>query len=161
MSKKQLVIGLGNPILGDDRVGWAVVEEVERRKHGDDVDFAYLSFGGIRLMEHLVGYDSALIVDAIVTTDGIPGEVYSFPLVELPDPSAGHTTSAHDTSLVTALKMGQLMDISVPDPKDVFVIAIESQEVHDFSENLTPKVRAAIPLAVQKVLDYLEQESEE
>jgi Ni,Fe-hydrogenase maturation factor len=40
--EKTLVIGLGNPILGDDGVGWVVASEVEdrlpKRDHSIEVD---------------------------------------------------------------------------------------------------------------------------
>jgi hydrogenase maturation protease len=151
--EKILIVGLGNPILGDDRVGWAVVEEVEKRIDITGVDFAYLSVGGIRLMEYLVGYDIVILVDAILTKTGKPGAVYCFPLDELPDPTAGHTTSVHDTSLPTALEMGKLMDVHLPD--EVQVIAIESKNVLDFTEQLTEDVESSIPIAVEKVLEVL------
>lgn len=35
---KTLVIGLGNPILGDDGVGWRVVEAVQEQISDSDVD---------------------------------------------------------------------------------------------------------------------------
>jgi hydrogenase maturation protease len=51
---KTLVVGLGNPILGDDGVGWKVAEELQ--KSGilpSDVDVICLALGGISLMEDL------------------------------------------------------------------------------------------------------------
>jgi len=51
------VIGLGNPILGDDGVGWVVVHEIESRI--GEVD--HLSLGGLSLMERLIGYEVVAI----------------------------------------------------------------------------------------------------
>ena len=51
-SKKSriLVIGLGNPNLGDDGVGWRVAEEVRKQLSPDlSVDVDCLSLGGIGL----------------------------------------------------------------------------------------------------------------
>ncbi|MBN2502734.1 MAG: hydrogenase maturation protease [Anaerolineales bacterium] len=149
VDEKMLVIGLGNPILGDDRVGWVVVENVQERLGKNGVDYAFLSVGGIRLMEHMAGYDRVIIVDAIITEGGKPGEIHSFPLAELPDPTGGHTTSVHDTSLMTALEMGRMMDVYIPE--DVHVIGIEAHRVYDFAEELTPDVASAVNEAVDKV----------
>ena len=45
---KTLVVGLGNPILGDDGVGWKVAEEVKKQLSSDSlVDVNCLSLGGI------------------------------------------------------------------------------------------------------------------
>ncbi len=53
-------------------------------------------------MERLVGYERAIIIDAMQTHNGQPGQIYNLSLTDLPDLSTGHTTAAHDTSLQTA-----------------------------------------------------------
>src|ERR1044072_2640099 len=63
---RTVVVGLGNPILSDDSVGIKVAEQVKRHlsaESGIDVLEAYA--GGLRLMEAIAGYDSAIIVDAM------------------------------------------------------------------------------------------------
>ena len=57
---RTLLVGLGNPILGDDGVGWRVVEAVESQLSGAPVDVAYLSLGGLSLMEHSSGMNEWL-----------------------------------------------------------------------------------------------------
>ena len=146
-----LVVGLGNPILGDDGIGWRVAEAVRSLEPHVEVDC--LALGGLSLMERLVGYERVIIVDSIQTRDGRNGQVYSFALEDLPDLSAGHTTAAHDTSLQTALKMGRAMGAKLPD--EVYVVGVEAERVYDFSEELTPQVAAAIPEATQAVVELL------
>jgi hydrogenase maturation protease len=146
-----LVVGLGNPILGDDGIGWRVADSVRAIK--PDVEVDCLALGGLSLMERLVGYERVIIIDSIQTRQGKLGQVYRFALDEIPDLSAGHTTAAHDTSLQTALRMGRAMGAELPD--EVLVVCIEADRVYDFSEELTPQVEAAIPEATQAVLDLL------
>ncbi|MGD2077087.1 MAG: hydrogenase maturation protease [Chloroflexota bacterium] len=146
-----LVVGLGNPILGDDGIGWRVADSVRAIK--PDVEVDCLALGGLSLMERLVGYERVIIIDSIQTQQGNLGQVYQFALDEIPDLSAGHTTAAHDTSLQTALRMGRAMGAELPD--EVLVVCIEADRVYDFSEELTPQVEAAIPEATQAVLDLL------
>src|SRR5512138_2851790 len=111
---KTIVIGLGNPILGDDGVGWKVAEEVKKRlamapsKRSNFVDVEFLSLGGISLMEHLIGYERAILIDALAGEQEI-GSIVVAKLSEIPDYSALHITSAHDTSLQNALKLGKAM----------------------------------------------------
>ena len=65
---KTLVVGLGNPVLTDDGVGWHVLERVRERLAGRaDIVFEPVCRGGLSLMETMVGYDRAVIVDAILT----------------------------------------------------------------------------------------------
>jgi hydrogenase maturation protease len=150
-----IVVGLGNPILGDDGVGWRVAAIVESQllmqpAAAPDVVVECLSLGGLSLMENLIGYRRAILIDAISLHEDPPGTVYVRSLDELPDYACGHLTSTHDTSLQTALSLGRSMGAILPD--QVTVVGIESQQVYDFSEELTPLVAASVPEAVMKVL---------
>lgn len=145
---KTLLIGLGNPILGDDGVGWRVAQELEdSQRIPPGVDVIFMAVGGISLMEAMAGYERAIIIDAIVTHQVPIGTVRRFQLEELTDPSYGHLSSAHDTSLQNALRVGRDLGIKLPD--EIIIVAIESQNVYDFSEELSPQVSAAIPEAMR------------
>ena len=152
---KILIVGLGNPILGDDGVGWVVARKVESRLHEMDesVEVDYLSLGGLSLMERLVGYEKVILIDSLTTGKHPQGEVITFTLEDLVDLTSGHTTSAHDTSLKTALVTGRQLGAILPDDKDIHVVAIESQHVYDIQEGLTPAIAAAVPAAVERVLE--------
>jgi hydrogenase maturation protease len=105
-------------------------------------------------MERLVGYDRAIVIDAINVGQGPSGGVYCFPLEALPNPSAGHLGSAHETNLWTALQLGRAMGAHLPD--QVMIVAVESSYVYEFTETLTPPVAAAVPEAVRRVLALLQ-----
>ncbi|MBI5965681.1 MAG: hydrogenase maturation protease [Chloroflexi bacterium] len=152
---KILVVGLGNPILGDDGVGWKVAEKVKTQLPPDtSVDVDCLSLGGISLMEHLIGYDRAILVDAFALDEPV-GSILVLKLSDLPNYSAFHTTNVHDTSLQNAIKFGRAM--GAPLPEDVMVVGIATKHVYDFSEELSPPVEDAVPQASRIVLDLLKQ----
>jgi hydrogenase maturation protease len=150
---KTLVLGLGNPILGDDGVGWKVAEAVQAIL-GDSVEVDFASLGGLSLMERVLGYSHVVLVDCMETGEFPIGTVRSMPLAELANPMAGHSASAHDTSLITALQAAQTMGADVPDRVDV--VTIEASVTYDFTESLSPEIAAAVPLAVQEVLKLLD-----
>ncbi len=153
---KTLVIGLGNPILGDDGVGWRVVEEVARVTAGrPEVETDCVSLGGLSLMERLTDSERVILVDAIYTGQKPVGTVSQFLLSDLPDLTAGHSASAHDTSLRNALNVGRSMGIRLPKDSQIHVVAIEAQNVVDFSERLSPPVEAAVSEAVERVLQLI------
>jgi len=153
---KILIIGLGNPILGDDGVGWAVAQQVAKLYEGNtDIEIDCLSLGGLSLMERMTGYKRVILIDAIYTGQHPIGTVSGFPLSNLPNPSAGHTTAVHDASLQTALNVGRSMSIPLPEEDHVQVVAIETENIYDFSEELSPPVAAAIPQAVEVVKKLL------
>jgi hydrogenase maturation protease len=148
---KKLVLGLGNPILGDDGVGWKVAEAVRKLIEGDrqvEVDFA--SLGGLSLMERMLGYEHVVLIDCMETGNAPSGSVRSLPLAELTNPTAGHSASAHDTTLITALQTAQSMGADVPARVDV--VTIEAKITYDFTEELSPGIAAAVPVAVKEVM---------
>lgn len=155
---KTLIIGLGNPILGDDGVGWSVVEEVAKKTNGNlDIEVDYASLGGLSLMERLTGSERVILVDSIFTGKKPVGTVSQFTLTDLPDLSAGHSASAHDTSLRNALNVGRSMHIDLPKNENILIIAIEAKAVYDFSQELSPAVAEAVPQAVRIVTDLLDK----
>lgn len=161
-AKSILVIGLGNPILSDDGVGWKVAEEVQsrlgNRQQGLAVEFDFLALGGLSLMERMVGYRHAVVIDAIQTGDQPVGTVNTYLLEELPDYAAGRTSAAHDTSLQTALKVGRGLGAALPE--QVHVVTVEAEVLYDFSESMTPAVAAAVSPAALEVIKLLDQYQE-
>ncbi len=161
---KTLVIGLGNPILGDDGVGWRVAEEIAKNTINrpfastldrTEVEIDCVSLGGLNLMERLTGYERVILIDAIHTGQKPIGTVSRFLLNDIPDLAAGHSASAHDTSLRTALNVGRSMNVPLPNDEAVIVVAIEAENVYDFTEKLSPQVDSAVPVAVDTVLELL------
>jgi hydrogenase maturation protease len=151
---RTLVVGLGNPILGDDGVGWHVVDAVEQGIGiRGDVSIERASLGGLALMELLLGFERAVIVDAAHTGRRAVGTVTSQSLADLPDPAAGYTSSAHDTSLATALETGRALGAVLP--HDVEVVTVEIPPAFEFSESLSPPVAAAVAAATEHTLTYV------
>lgn len=152
---KTLLIGLGNPILGDDGVGWKIVEDVQKHLDPDsDVVVDYLSLGGISLMEHMIGYQRAILVDAFISNENI-GSVFVYKLDEIPNYSAFHVSSAHDMTLQSAIELGKWMGALLP--SEIIVVGIATRRIVDFGEELSAPVADAIPRATGAVLGLLKQ----
>lgn len=147
-----LVIGLGNPILGDDGVGIRVAAEIRRLLGPDSrVSVQEHSTGGLALMEAMVGFRRVILIDAMLTGACPPGTVRGLTLDE-----AGlslHSSSSHDTTLLAALAGARRLGLPVPET--VLVIGVEASLVDTFSTQLTGPVAAAVPKAVRLVLDGL------
>ena len=150
---KTLVIGLGNPILTDDGVGVYVAREVAARWRRDDVAVAEASVGGLRLLDIIAGYERLILVDAIQTRDGRPGDIVRLHPNDLR--ASLHSGSTHDLSLPGALALGRGAGMVLPEDGDIVIIAIEAEDVLTFGETCTPAVSAAIPRAVDAVLAEL------
>lgn len=149
---KTLVIGLGNPLISDDSVGLRVVHELKPLlADRADVDVSEDYWGGLRLMERMIGYDRAIIIDAIVT-GAEPGTVHHLTTDSI---STQKSASAHDVNLPTALAFGRQAGAHLPADENVRLIGIEAVDLINFSEACTPTVAAAIPRAVQEVIGVL------
>jgi hydrogenase maturation protease len=145
---RTLVLGLGNPILSDDAVGLHVASAVSERLGPDSaIEVDTDCWGGLRLMERLVGYERAVIIDAICTGDYPAGTVL---LLGVDDVPTEHSGSAHDVNLPTALKLAATMGLVMP--QQITIIAVAAQNVLELGEALSPAVAAAVPAAVERVL---------
>jgi len=151
MPVKTLILGVGNPILSDDGVGIHVARKFkEMSVLGVDVE--ELAASGLELLDMVLGYDKVIIIDAIQTTNGIPGEVHI--LDEEDFEKSVHGSSPHGINIATALALGRRI---VPEkmPKVVVFIAVEAEDLINIKEQLTPKVQAALPQVIRKIEDEI------
>ena len=99
----------------------------------------------------IVGYDQVIIVDAIQTQNGKVGQIYR---LEPADFSfSKHTSSPHTTNLATALELGRMINLAIP--QKITIFAIEVSDVSTFSEECTYEVEKIIPEAARVILSEL------
>ncbi len=149
---KTLVLGLGNPILSDDSAGCRVAMALQEKLHLPDVDIKEASIAGLDFLDVLAGYDRTIIIDAIQTGKGSPGQIYRFGADMLA--STRHAGSPHDVNLATALELGKKLKLALP--REITIFAIEAEDVTSFSEECTPGVAQAIPACVEMVIQELQ-----
>jgi len=150
---RTLIIGLGNPIVADDSIGLRVAAELKSRlADRPDVDVTEDYWGGLRLMERMIGYDRAIVIDAICT-GAPPGTIHHLTTASVPTQKSA---SAHDVNLPTALAFGRRAGAHLPADEDVRLIGIEAEDLINFSDQCTPAVAAAIPRSVQEVIQLLD-----
>jgi hydrogenase maturation protease len=144
---RAIVLGVGNPILSDDGVGIHVARELGA-KGLPGVTVEELPAGGLELLDLVLDHDIAVIVDAIQTTGGTPGQIHE--LEERDFERAVHGSSPHGINIATALALGRRI---VPErmPHTVKYIAIEASDLVNVGEKLTPPVQEALPRAVALV----------
>jgi len=151
---KTLVLGLGNTILSDDGVGCRVAMALKDKLNTPDVNIMEASIAGLDFLDMLTGYDRTIIIDAIQTDKGTPGQIYRFGPEILA--STRHAGTPHDVNLATALELGKRLDLKLP--RKITIFAIEVQDVTSFSEECTPEVEKAIPACVKMVVQELKED---
>ena len=148
---KTLVLGLGNLILSDDGAGIRVAQEVGKQLNDPQITVSETSAAGLSLLDSIVGYDKVIIIDAIQTKKGQAGQIYRMKSEDFS--FAKHFSSPHQTNLVTALELGKVLGLVMP--QKITIFAVEAKDIASFSEKCTPEVERAIPEAVKMVLEEL------
>ncbi len=150
-AKKTLVVGVGNPILSDDGVGIHIARRL-REMGISGIDVEELPASGLELLDMVLDYDRVVIIDAIRTEGGTPGQFYI--LEEGDFERTVHGASPHGINIATALALGRQL-VNDRMPTDTQFIAIEVADIVNVSESMTPAVAAAVQLVVDKVVAEL------
>jgi hydrogenase maturation protease len=118
-----------------------------------DVEVSEDYWGGLRLMERMVGYDRVIVIDAI-QSGAPPGTIHRL----TPDSiSTQRSASAHDVNLPTALEFGRTAGVALPKNEYILLVGIEAEDILSFNERCTPAVEASIPLAVEVVIKAIQE----
>jgi hydrogenase maturation protease len=149
--RRTLVIGLGNPLMGDDGVGLAALEQL--RLEWDvppDVELVDGGTWGMNLLPLLETADQVLLLDAI-RTGSAPGTVTELVGDAVPR-GFDHKFSPHQIDLREVLALAMLRDTL---PRNLAAIGVEPANV-TMAIALSPEVEAAIPLMLARTVRWLE-----
>jgi coenzyme F420 hydrogenase subunit delta len=148
--KDILILGVGNPLFGDDGFGPAVAEELERR--GRVPSFAaVLDVGtGVReiLFDLIISPErptEIVIIDAL-DCGREPGDVFKVAVDEVPK------IKSHDFSLHLAPSLNLLQELRDAGGVKVTILAVQPKPI---PELVTAGLSAPVLQAVQEVADYV------
>jgi len=148
---RSIVIGVGNPVIADDAVGMEAVRLLRQQLVGlSGLTVAEVYNGGLELMEAMVGFERAFVVDAMVAGHK-PGTIHRLGVDQLAD--TRNTSTTHNGSLSAALEFGRATGVNLP--SDVRIWAVEAGDVSTFCEALTPDVRAAVSVVTEEIMHEL------
>lgn len=138
---KVLIVGIGNPLRGDDGLAWHATRLLEKDLKGQDVEILTCHQLTPDLAEVARKAELLILIDAC--TEGTPGSLTIRPVA----PEASSSGFTHDFSLETLLKTSQSLYGSHPRAV-AFTITAES---FPYGSELSPCVSAAIPTLVARV----------
>jgi hydrogenase maturation protease len=148
---RTIIVGIGNPILGDDGVGIHVLRELRGRGFHENIELEEAFTGGLNLVDIIVGYDRAILIDAVENSGDEPGSVY---LMDALNMESSHSTNPHDTSFPEALELARKMGEKKL-PSEIHLVGINIKAQYDFKDGLSENVSRAVPEAVDKVLELI------
>lgn len=142
-----LILGLGNPLQGDDGVGSRVAQVLERRALPDDVEVIDGGTPGIGLLNLLEGRARVIIIDAAEM--GLqPGAFRRFEPQDVMLTGSKNRFSLHRTGVADALMLARELNIELP---PIVFFGVQPAIV-DWSDALSPAVQAAVPQVIEAVL---------
>jgi hydrogenase maturation protease len=111
-----------------------------------DVDLLEHAASGFSLAERLVGYQRAVIIDALIDAQAEVGTVTQ---VEIQEPSGYSFLSFHTAGFHDILTLARMAGLEVP--RAIVVYGIVIREPQTFSENLSAELAARLPQIVKEV----------
>lgn len=149
-SCENLLLALGNDLLGDDGVGLAAARLLQPEFQGA-VEVVETSEAGLALVELMEGYQRALLLDSIITGRCLPGTVLEFSPEDFQRVLA---PSPHYAGLPEVLALAGNLGISFP--QEIRILAVEVAEPRTFHEGLSPLVEQALPGFVAQARQVLD-----
>ena len=113
-----------------------------------NVELREVAVGGIELVEMLVGYEKAVIIDAIKTEGGRVGDYY---LLNLDGSKPSQRTGmTHEIGLLEGLELGRRLGMRMP--RHLRVYAVEVADPYTFGTKMTDEVETAVPFIAERIL---------
>ncbi len=148
---RTLVLGLGNPLMGDDGAGVAALNRLrDDWRVPDEVELVDGGTWGMNLLPLLESHDQVILLDAI-HTGARPGTLVLLRREELPRYFA-HKLSPHQLDLREVLALAELRDSL---PETLMAIGVQPETV-ELNARLSPRIGAAVRRMVALTVDQLE-----
>lgn len=146
------VVGLGNPLMGDDGLGLVALHELrERWRFTPPVELVDGGTWGMNLLPLVESAERILFLDAI-TLGAAPGALIVLERDELPR-FFGMKLSPHQVDLKEVLAVAELRGTL---PRDVAAIGLQPAHV-GMSTQLTDVLRVGLPDLIDAVVERLGQ----
>jgi hydrogenase maturation protease len=153
-----LIVGVGNPLLGDEGLGCHIVEKLSRMAMPTNVNMLDCGCDLLNLASYIDKPERIIVIDAI-RAGGKPGQIHRFNFDEL-DTIKTESFSAHQLRIVDALRLLKQAYLSLT-CCEITVMGIEpgalglstelSEEVKENIANLTKLVLKEVSFAYCEV----------
>ena len=151
--RRTLILGLGNPILGDDGVGIAIAREIKERWPTDpSTDIIEASLAGRFLLDLITGYQTVIVTDAIITAEQAPAaSVYTLSVHDLG--TVVNPYASHALDLRTTVELGKQLGYEMPETIRIYAVEIKENTV--FREGLSPEIEATVVPVARRIMQDL------
>ena len=144
---KTVILGLGNAMMSDDGIGLIIVQKLAEQVHAPDLEFKVSEKVGLNLIELLLGYDRAIIIDSIITGERAPGEIIECSLDDLP--SSPRLRCPHDADFKSAVELARRTGLKMPEK--ILILGVEAVDIFNFTPDLSPQLAERMPEIVAEI----------
>ncbi len=148
--KRVLILGLGNPLLGDEGVGLRVIEALKALVLPEGVAVVEGGTAGLGLLALMEGYQRVIAVDA-ADMGHPPGSVLRFTPAEVEFERVEGPLSLHQVGLAEVLALAEALQVA---PAGLVIVGIQPGCL-EVAAGLSAEVEGAIPRAVELILGEL------
>ena len=144
-----VILGMGNPILGDDGIGCLLAESIGRRlENFPGLTVLSTSLSLIRLLDEIANHDRLIIIDSISTGNAEPGTLLEVGFSEQEEP---FPVSGHHFSVSQLTDAGEALGLSIP--QQITVYGIEIQPPTHYGDKLSTILERRIPELSEEILE--------
>lgn len=146
---KVAIIGIGNPVMGDDSIGPRLVAELEGSVPG--VDLIDMGTGGMQLVHILAEYRAVILIDS--ADMGLPpGDSRLFSPEDVVSLKETRAYSLHDWDVLRSIEISRELGEA---PERILILAVQPATL-EMVEKLSPEVETGIPHYVEELRRALE-----
>ena len=153
MQKKTIVLGLGNPLMGDEGIGPCLIKEFLKQK----VDFPQVEFidagtSGMSILHLLKGCQKAVFIDCAMMNTA-PGTIKKFSPDDVDSVKNLLHHSLHEADLLKIIDLAKQLGQC---PSDLVIFGIEPQTlsaVNILSQTLRDNIRVYIAAVIAELTE--------
>lgn len=145
---KTLILGIGNTLLGDEGIGVAVVQELEKTSLPESVEILDGGTGSFLLLEPMQTAKKVILIDATIDGEKAGTVRRLHPKFSKDYPN---TLTAHDIGLKDLLDAFYLLG----DTPDVTLYAVSIAPFQDMTIELSDDLKRNIPKIAEMILSDL------
>jgi hydrogenase maturation protease len=151
MKRPVVVLGLGNPLMGDEGIGVHLIERLAASAaEYPSVDFIDAGTGGLSILHYLDGRRKAIIIDCAFM-DEPPGAIRRFTPEEVRSRKVLAHQSLHEADLMRIIAMARQLGQA---PEQIVIFGIQPEQVQlggELSRTLVEKIDEHVSLILREL----------
>jgi len=153
MKKPVVVLGLGNPLMGDEGIGVYLIERLAGSAADyPSVDFLDAGTGGLSVLHHIEGRRKAILIDCAFM-DEEPGTIRRFTPEEVRSRKVLAHQSLHEADLMRVIEIARQLEQA---PDEIVIFGIQPQRVERV-QGLSPTLMERTDEYISRVLQEMEE----